>query len=87
MKTQYRAVVVGGGVVGTSLLYHLCKMGWEDSVLLEKLELTSGSTWHAAGGFHALNGDAQVSAHGALSRKDVASRPAGFETRAQRRGG
>ena len=39
MKTQYRAVVVGGGVVGTSLLYHLCKMGWEDSVLLEKLEL------------------------------------------------
>ena len=49
MKTQYRAVVVGGGVVGTSLLYHLCKMGWEDSVLLEKLELTSGSTWHAAG--------------------------------------
>jgi len=49
MNTQYRAVVVGGGVVGTSLLYHLCKMGWEDSVLLEKLELTSGSTWHAAG--------------------------------------
>ena len=49
MKTQYRAVVVGGGVVGTSLLFHLCKMGWEDSVLLEKLELTSGSTWHAAG--------------------------------------
>ena len=41
MKTQYRAVVVGGGVVGTSLLYHLCKMGWEDTVLLEKLELTS----------------------------------------------
>ena len=49
MKTQYREVIIGGGVVGTSLLYHLCKMGWEDSVLVEKIELTSGSTWHAAG--------------------------------------
>ena len=49
MKSQYRAAVIGGGVVGTSILYHLAKMGWEDVVLFEKLELTAGSTWHAAG--------------------------------------
>ena len=44
-----RVVIIGGGVVGTSCLYHLAKMGWSDCVLLEKNELTSGSTWHAAG--------------------------------------
>ncbi len=49
MKTTARAVVIGGGVVGVSTLYHLAKMGWTDSVLLERKELTSGSTWHAAG--------------------------------------
>ena len=49
MKTKARAVVVGGGVVGVSTLYHLAKMGWSDVVLLERKELTSGSTWHAAG--------------------------------------
>ena len=49
MKTQARAVVIGGGVVGVSTLYHLAKKGWTDSVLVERKELTSGSTWHAAG--------------------------------------
>ena len=44
-----RVVIIGGGSVGTSSLYHLAKMGWTDCVLLEKNELTSGSTWHAAG--------------------------------------
>ena len=47
--TTARVVIIGGGVVGTSALYHLCKFGWKDSILLEKNELTAGSTWHAAG--------------------------------------
>ena len=50
MKSQARVVVIGGGVVGVAALYHLAKKGWgDDVVLLEKAELTSGSTWHAAG--------------------------------------
>jgi dimethylglycine dehydrogenase len=49
MKSQARAVVIGGGVVGVSALYHLAKKGWPDVVLVERKELTSGSTWHAAG--------------------------------------
>jgi dimethylglycine dehydrogenase len=49
MQTTARAVVIGGGVVGVSALYHLAKRGWTDSVLLERTELTAGSTWHAAG--------------------------------------
>ena len=49
MKGQARAVVIGGGVVGVSTLYHLAKKGWSDVILIERKELTSGSTWHAAG--------------------------------------
>ena len=49
MRTTARVVVIGGGVVGVSTLYHLAKKGWSDVVLLERKELTSGSTWHAAG--------------------------------------
>jgi len=49
MRTHAQVVIVGGGILGTSLLYHLAKEGWTDCVLLEKAELTSGSTWHAAG--------------------------------------
>ena len=49
MKTKTKVVVVGGGVVGVSALYHLAKKGWSDVVLIERKELTSGSTWHAAG--------------------------------------
>ena len=60
MKTQTQVVVIGGGVVGCSILYHLTKLGWSDVVLLERKELTAGSTWHAAGGFHTLNGDPNV---------------------------
>ncbi|MEM6422237.1 MAG: FAD-dependent oxidoreductase, partial [Pseudomonadota bacterium] len=55
-----RVVVIGGGVVGCSVLYHLAKRGWTDSLLLERSELTSGSTWHAAGGCHTINGDPNV---------------------------
>ncbi len=49
MKTQVKALVVGGGAVGTAIAYHLAKAGWDDVILLERDELTSGSTWHAAG--------------------------------------
>ena len=49
MKTHARVVVIGGGAVGVSTLYHLAKKGWSDVVLVERKELTSGSTWHAAG--------------------------------------
>jgi len=49
MQTHAGVVIVGGGNMGTSLLYHLAKEGWTDCVLVEKAELTSGSTWHAAG--------------------------------------
>ena len=60
MKSHTRVVVIGGGVVGCSVLYHLTKAGWKDVVLVERDQLTSGSTWHAAGGFHTLNGDPNV---------------------------
>ena len=55
MKAYYRVVVIGGGVVGASVLYHLTKFGWTDVALVERSVLTAGSSWHAAGGFHALN--------------------------------
>src|SRR6202162_839609 len=61
MKGSARAVVIGGGVVGASTLYHLAKIGWTDVMLIEKSELTSGSTWHAAGGMHTFNGEANIS--------------------------
>src|SRR5256884_9672682 len=60
MKSAARVVVIGGGVVGASVLYHLTKAGWSDVLLIERDELTSGSTWHAAGGMHAVNGDPNV---------------------------
>ena len=49
MKSHARVVIIGGGAVGVSTLYHLAKKGWSDVVLIERKELTSGSTWHAAG--------------------------------------
>ena len=60
MKASAQVVVIGGGVVGASVLYHLTKAGWTDVVLLERKQLTAGSTWHAAGGMHTLNGDPNV---------------------------
>ena len=62
MKLSTRVVVIGGGVVGCSVLYHLTKLGWSDVMLVERSELTSGSTWHAAGGFHTINGDTNMAA-------------------------
>jgi dimethylglycine dehydrogenase len=60
MKSHTRVAVIGGGVVGASVLYHLARAGWTDIMLLERDELTSGSTWHAAGGMHTINGDPNV---------------------------
>ncbi len=60
MKDKVQVAVIGGGVVGCSVLYHLAKHGWKDVALIERDELTSGSTWHAAGGMHTLNGDPNV---------------------------
>ena len=62
MNSHYRVVVIGGGVVGTSVLYHLAKFGWTDVCLLERSVLTAGSSWHAAGGIHALNADPNMAA-------------------------
>ncbi|MEM1273952.1 MAG: FAD-dependent oxidoreductase [Pseudomonadota bacterium] len=60
MAETARVVVIGGGVVGCSVLYHLARAGWTDVMLLERSDLTSGSTWHAAGGCHTVNGDPNV---------------------------
>lgn len=60
MRTHVQVAVIGGGVVGVSVLYHLTKAGWKDVLLIERKELTSGSTWHAAGGMHTVNGDPNV---------------------------
>jgi len=62
MKTHTRVVVIGGGVVGVSVLYHLAKLGWSDVCLIERDVLTAGSSWHAAGGIHALNADPNIAA-------------------------
>ena len=60
MKQHAQVVVIGGGIVGAAVLYHLTKLGWSDVVLVERKQLTAGSTWHAAGGFHAMNSDPNV---------------------------
>jgi dimethylglycine dehydrogenase len=61
MRTNAQAVVIGGGVIGCSILYHLTKLGWSDVVLLERDELTSGSTWHAAANIHGLHDSTNIS--------------------------
>ncbi|WP_299149984.1 FAD-dependent oxidoreductase [uncultured Tateyamaria sp.] len=61
MKTHAQAVVIGGGVIGCSILYHLTKLGWMDVILLERDELTSGSTWHAAANIHGLHDSTNIS--------------------------
>ncbi len=60
MRSHARVVVIGGGVVGASVLYHLTKAGWKDVLLDRARRITSGSTWHAAGGMHTVNGDPNV---------------------------
>ena len=62
MKPRYQVVVIGGGIVGASVLYHLTVRGLTDVVLIERAELTAGSSWHAAGGFHAINADTHIAA-------------------------
>lgn len=62
MNSHYRVVVIGGGVVGASVLYHLAKKGWSDVALIERSVLTAGSSWHAAGGVHTLNADPNIAA-------------------------
>jgi dimethylglycine dehydrogenase len=61
MRTHAQAVVIGGGLIGCSILYHLARHGWTDVVLLERNELTSGSTWHAAAGIHGLHDSSNIS--------------------------
>lgn len=61
METHAKVVVIGGGVVGCSILFHLAKFGWKDVVLLERSELTSGSSWHAAGQIHTISSDPNIS--------------------------
>src|SRR5690554_4321032 len=61
MRREARAVVIGGGVIGCSILYHLTKLGWSDVLLLERDELTSGSTWHAAANIHGLHDNTNIS--------------------------
>ena len=60
MRTHAQAVVIGGGLIGCSILYHLTKLGWRDVVLLERDELTSGSTWHAAANIHGLHDNTNI---------------------------
>ncbi len=61
MQTHAKVVIIGGGVVGCSILFHLAKLGWKDVVLLERDELTSGSSWHAAGLVHTISSDPNIS--------------------------
>lgn len=62
MPRRHRVIVIGGGIVGASVLYHLTRRGWTDVALVERDVLTAGSTWHAAAGFHAVNDNPRVSA-------------------------
>ncbi|RYG91784.1 FAD-dependent oxidoreductase [Loktanella sp. IMCC34160] len=61
LPSHAKAVIIGGGVVGCSILFHLSKFGWKDVILLERNELTSGSSWHAAGQIHTISSDPNIS--------------------------
>ena len=61
LPSHTKVAIVGGGVVGCSILFHLAKFGWKDVVLLERNELTSGSSWHAAGQIHTISSDPNIS--------------------------
>ena len=60
MRTRVDAAVIGGGVTGVSVLYHLARMGLDNCMLIERAELTAGSTWHAAGVVHTINSDPNI---------------------------
>jgi len=62
VEDRYQVVVIGGGIVGCSVAYHLALRGMTDIAVIEREELTAGSTWHAAGGFHAINADTTIAA-------------------------
>ena len=61
MEKNVKVAIIGGGVVGCSILYHLAKFGLKDCILLERNELTSGSSWHAAGNVHVISSDPNIS--------------------------
>ncbi|SMX26075.1 4-methylaminobutanoate oxidase (formaldehyde-forming) [Pelagimonas phthalicica] len=61
LPSHVKCAIIGGGVVGCSILYHLAKFGWKDTILLERNELTSGSSWHAAGQIHTISSDPNIS--------------------------
>ncbi len=61
MQSHAKIVIISGGVVGCSILFHLAKFGLKDVVLLERSELTSGSSWHAAGQIHTISSDTKIS--------------------------
>ena len=88
-SSSYRVVVVGGGVVGTSILYHLARNGWTDVALIERAELTAGSTWHAAAGFHAQNKDSNIASLQAYTVKlyDEIQKESGIDVGLKRTGG
>lgn len=62
MNSTTRVAVIGGGIVGASVLYHLARLGWTDVMLIERRQLTAGSTWHAAANFHTINADPNLAA-------------------------
>jgi dimethylglycine dehydrogenase len=73
MRDRYEVVVIGGGIVGCSVAYHLTLRGLTDVAILERSELTAGSTWHSAGGFHAINADTRIAA---LQKYSIETYPA-----------
>src|SRR5258708_16823056 len=74
LPTHARVVVVGGGVIGTSVAYHLALMGWKDIVLLERDRLTSGTTWHAAGLMATFGSTSQPSTQLRMYTRDLYAR-------------
>jgi dimethylglycine dehydrogenase len=77
MKYETQVVVIGGGIVGVAVLYHLALLGWSDVVLVERRQLTAGSTSHAAVGAHSLNGSPVIAPASVWRWPTWARRPVG----------